>query len=123
MRIIKTSPLFAATILVLSASSHAAMDRDIHKYVCEKLDDFTANVTIVRADQRELGKISKDFGMAYRIPNITMRYKEPNLVRMEGTTEGSKITYILTGNKQIFMLNGRRITEKDFGKSPGKRKS
>lgn len=107
---------------IAAPRTNAEVDHDIKKYVCEKLEDFSASVTVVKQDQRELRKISKDIGTAYAIPNITMRYKEPNMVRMEGSTQGTKVTYILNGTKQIVMLNGFKKTN-DLGKSPGKRKS
>lgn len=127
MRPINVYAIVALSALAIGAIAPSAsarpLERDIHKYVCEKLDDFTANIAVVKADQRELGKISKDFGLAYKFPNITIRYKEPNKARMEGSHEGSKIVFILTGTKQIVMVNGRKLSERDFGNAPGKRKS
>lgn len=113
---------FAALISLAAGAAPRLIERDIQKYVCEKLDDFSADVTVVKADHRELGKISKDLGLAYSLPNITMQYKDPNMVRMDGTKDGSKVTYILNGTKQIFKLNGLKTT-RELGNSPGKRKS
>ncbi len=45
------------------------------------LADIEAQVRVVSADQSELCKINRDFGMAYRLRNLTMRYKEPNKLR------------------------------------------
>jgi outer membrane lipoprotein-sorting protein len=118
------STAFAAALLVAGLLGHAnAMESNIRSYVCEKLDDFAATVVVVKADQRELGKISKDIGLSYRIKEVKMQYKEPNKVRVEGSSEGSKLGYILNGTKQIVILNGRKLSERDFGNSPGKRKS
>ena len=123
MRVVFWCAALAFMVSVFTTASAAPVERDIHKYVCEKLDDFTATISVVKADQRELGKISRDFGLAYKFPNILMRYKEPNKARLEGSSEGSKITFILTGTKQYVMVNGRKLSEKDLGNSPGKRKS
>lgn len=123
MRLLITSEIALVALFSLTARAMLApIDHDIHKYVCEKLDDFSADVTVVKADHRELGKISKDLGLAYSLPNITMQYKDPNMVRMDGTKDGSKVSYILNGTKQIFKLNGLKTT-RDLGNSPGKRKS
>jgi outer membrane lipoprotein-sorting protein len=105
------------------ATAAGAVDTNIKSYVCENLDDFTAVAVVLKADQRELSKISKDAGLLYRIHEVQMKYKEPNKVRIEGTSEGSKIGYILNGTKQIVILNGHKLSERDFGNSPGKRKS
>ena len=115
--------LFTSAILLIVSATTVKADTNIKSFVCEKLDDFTANATMVKADQRELSKISKDFALAYRIHDVKMTYKEPNMVRMEGTSEGSKLGYILTGTKQIVLLNGRRLSQSNYDGSPGKRKS
>ncbi|MEP6757310.1 MAG: outer membrane lipoprotein-sorting protein [Chthonomonadales bacterium] len=119
----RQSITLASFAIFLGIASGLRADTNIKSFVCEKLDDFTANATMIKADQRELGKISKDFGLAFRIHDVKMSYKEPNMVRMEGSAEGSKVGYILTGTKQIVMINGRKLTERNFDGSPGKRKS
>src|SRR5512138_3189888 len=93
MRLSLASAAALLALVNLSAGAASApVEHDIHKYVCEKLDDFSADVTVVKADHRELGKISKDLGLAYSLPNIVMQYKDPNMVRMDGTKDGSKVT-------------------------------
>ena len=113
-----------AVLGMMAVPGTAAVPTDIRAYVCQKLDDFTATGVVVTANQRELEKISKDFGFLYRFSKVLMRYKEPNKVRIEGTVEGTKGVYIVNGTIQIVSVPKIRLnTRRDFGNSPGKRKS
>lgn len=116
----------AAGILTLGlmgvGSTARALDHNITSYICEKLDDFTATMSVVSVNERELGKISKESILIYKFGTASIRYKEPNKVRIEGNAQGTKATFILNGSTQWAALNNFK-TKKDFGKSPGKRKS
>ncbi len=118
----KHSLLLVVVAAALSTRANA-IDTNIKNYVCQKLDDFTATMVVGKADQKELAKISKDFGLLYRIKNAQVRYKEPNQVRIEGAAEGSKLAFIVAGTKQIVMVNGRKLSSRTFTDAPGKRKS
>jgi len=116
--------LAAALCMSATGAAAAAVPTNISAYVCQKLDDFTATGVVVKSNQRELEKVSKDFGFLYRFSKVLMRYKEPNKVRIEGSVEGTKGVYILNGSIQIVSVPKIRLsTRRDFGKSPGKRKS
>ena len=111
-------------VLLLPASTQAQVSHSIQDYICRRLDDFTATGVVVAADQRELGKINKDFGFLYRFKTVLMRYKEPNKVRIEGSVEGTKGVYIINDTVQLVSIPKLRLnTRRDFGKAPGKRKS
>jgi len=112
----------ALTTVAASASAAAALDRDIHSYVVTKLDDFTATGDVVSVNERELNKISRDMVLLYKIHEVSVNYKEPNMVRIEGSQEGSHVTFIINGSKQIVRFNGATL-RRDLGSSPGKRKS
>jgi len=45
--------------------------------------DLEASVSVVHADLPALEKINKDFGIAYRLREVTIRYKEPDKFRMD----------------------------------------
>lgn len=82
------------------------------------LQDLEAKVQVVSADQAELGKINRDFGMAYRLKSLTMKYKEPNKLRMEGTIG----CLIVNGATRHFRVPALRLSKTDdLGESPGKR--
>jgi outer membrane lipoprotein-sorting protein len=114
-----------AVLLVITASEPAvAMSHNIHDYLCEKLDDFSGTMFVVQANQRELGVISKDAGLLYRFKSVQMRYKEPNMVRVDINEQGIRGAYIVSGQKQYVSIPKLGIrTTRDFGKQPGKRKS
>ena len=114
----------ASTVLGAAGARSLAVETDIRHYVCSKLDDFSATMRVVKADQRALNKIGKDFGMVYRFNDVLMRYKEPNMVRVEGSVEGTKGVYIVNGTVQLVSIPKIGLkTKRDFGTSPGKRKS
>src|SRR5437016_291383 len=71
-----------------------AIETDINHYVCQKLDDFTATMSVIRIDEREMGKISRDIVAMYRLKDVKMLYKEPNKVRIEGDLGGAKGVYV-----------------------------
>jgi outer membrane lipoprotein-sorting protein len=112
---------FAAAGIALSTQARA-IDSNIKSYVCDKLDDFSATMSVVSVNERAMGKISKDAVMLYKLGTVNMRYKEPNKVRIEGNAQGSHAVFILSGSTQWVSLNGAKF-KRDFGKSPGKRKS
>jgi outer membrane lipoprotein-sorting protein len=121
---IRNRALVATAMLTLACPGRAQVSKAIEDYVCRKLDDFTATGVVAAANQRELGKVSKDFGFLYQFKTVLMRYKEPNKVRVEGSVEGTKGVYILNGSIQIVSVPKLRLnTRRDFGNSPGKRKS
>jgi outer membrane lipoprotein-sorting protein len=121
----RTTRARAVALLVTATTATAsAVPTDISAYICKKLDDFAATGVVVKSNQRELEKVSRDFGFLYRFSKVLMRYKEPNKVRIEGSVEGTKGVYILNGSIQIVSVPKIRLsTRRDFGKSPGKRKS
>ena len=50
------------------------------------LDDLQAALSVSKFDTKELDKIGKDFGMVYRLKNLTLFFKSPDKVRMEGNS-------------------------------------
>lgn len=114
---------FALATLILGFAIRAhAIDSNIKAYVCDKLDDFSATMSVVSVNERAMGKISRDAVLLYKLGTVRMRYKEPNKVRIEGNAQGSHAVFILNGSTQWTSVNNFKI-KKDFGKSPGKRKS
>ena len=114
--------LIGAGLLALNAPANAS-DSNIRSYVT-KIDDFSATAKVVQQNQRELSKISKDIGLAYKLSNVKVSYKEPNKVRMEGSLEGSRAIYVINGTVQYVSIPKIGIkTKRNFEDSPGKRKS
>jgi outer membrane lipoprotein-sorting protein len=112
-------------LVALSAPGSAQpIPTDIRSYVAERVDDFTAVMTVVSANQRELGKISRDFGLLYRFKDVKVSYKEPNRMRLEGSVEGTRGVFIINGSIQWVSVPKMNLrTRRDFGNAPGKKKS
>src|SRR5579872_6662759 len=116
------SAVVGCALAIGLAGSARAIDSNIQSYVVKNLDDFTATTSVVSVNENELKKISRDAVLIYRLGTVLMRYKEPNKVRIEGSAQGTKVTVVLNGSEQWVSINGLK-THRDFGKSPGKRKS
>jgi outer membrane lipoprotein-sorting protein len=80
---------------------------------------------VMQHDDNALRKVSKDFGMIYKIKgDISVQYKEENQMRIEGSLGASRAVLIVSGAKQIVRIPGVGInTSDDLGASPGKRKT
>lgn len=119
--------VWALTAFTISCTAQLpafAIDTNIGSYVCAKLDDFSARISVVKADQRELGKINKDAGLFYQFSDILMRYKEPNKVRIEGLIQGTRGVYVVDGTIQLVSVPRIHLkTRRDFGDAPGKKKT
>ena len=116
-------PLIGPLLLAASIAPASAVDANIRSFIT-KVDDFSATAKVVQQNQRELSKINRDVGLAYKLGNVKISYKDPNRVRMEGSLEGSRAVYILNGTKQWVAIPKIGIkTVRNFEDSPGKRKS
>ena len=88
------------------------------------VSDIQATMSVVKADQSELRKISKDFGMAYRLKSVTLRFKRPGKLRMEGRIGQEPALYIVNGSTRYYSVPRLKLAKKDdLGDSPGKRYS
>jgi len=124
LRYTKVGAIAAGAALLAAVVPASAVDTNIHHYVCERLDDFTATMVVVSANQRELGVITKDAGLLYRFKSVLMRYKEPNKVRIDINEQGTRGVYIVSGSTQWVSIPKIGLRSKrEFGNSPGKRKS
>lgn len=104
----------------IDAQLASSAEPQLDQLALTELKDLQAKVKVVKADQMELGKINKDFGMAYRLKDLTFRYKEPNKIRMDGSIG----RLIVNGSTRLFQVPAIRLTKKDeLGDTPGKQYS
>jgi outer membrane lipoprotein-sorting protein len=110
------------TATALAAGATSANIRD---YVASKLDDFTATMHVTFHDDNALRKISKDFGMLYKLQgDVKVRYKDENKLRLDARLGASNATLIVNGAKQYVRVPSIGIKNtSDLGNSPGKRKT
>jgi outer membrane lipoprotein-sorting protein len=109
----------AATLMAVSQANPSIRD-----FVEGDLKDFSFVTKKVSANQRELAKINRDFGQAYRFDSTTLQYKEPLMLRGESRVEDQSIVYILNGPIRRYRIPRAGInTREDLSKAPGKRQS
>ena len=89
--------------------------------VQKNLKDVSFVLHIVKAEQKELGKINKDFGTTYRMDTGKAYFKDPNRLRLEANYGGTTVYYIINGTTQYYRLPQANITKKDdLSGSPGR---
>lgn len=102
---------------------------NIRDYVAVKLDDFSADLHLVRYDAEAGRKITKDFGRIYEWMqksrgDLQLSYKEPDKMRIDGRFGASRGSFIINETKQLIRVPNLGLSFKsDFGDAPGKRKT
>ena len=116
---------FALFTLILASAAFGSIDAPrFDDLATAVVADLQATVTATRADQAELRKINKDFGMAYRLKSVTMHFKRPGKLRMEGRIGQESALYIVNGSTRYYSIPKFNIKSRDdLGSSPGKRYS
>lgn len=85
------------------------------------LKDATFVLTFVKADQKELGKINRDFGTTYRADSGKAFFKDPFKLRLESSFGDTSVVYILNGYTQYYRIPKANITKRDdLEGSPGR---
>lgn len=110
--------LLLALTLISTAKAADPTGADI---VQKKFQDATFTAKVVKGDQGELGKISKDFGMSYRFKFVKAYLKEPLKMRLETNLDDTQMTYVLTDWVRYFKIPRAFInTKEDLRNKPGK---
>jgi outer membrane lipoprotein-sorting protein len=111
-------------ITVLSVFLLASATPKFEDIVQSSLKDLSLTAKVSKANFGELRKISRDFATAYNFTSMTLKYKQPSKMRMDGTYQSAHISYVLVGAKKVINIPAvkQRITE-DTKESPGKRQS
>lgn len=110
--------------LSLLAASAIGQTPNISSYWQSGLKDASFTATVVKAQQRELQKINKDFANSYRFDYTDVRLKEPFKLRLESKADDQMIVFILNGATRMFRISPSGINKKDnLSKSPGKRQT
>lgn len=116
-----------STLIALASLALASPAVSIEEYTQRSLQDATFVARVVSSNQRELGKINRDFGNSYRFDTTTVRVKEPFKLRLEAAVEDTNVLYIINGPRQLIKIRqihsvqdltgkpGRRQTMLDFG--------
>lgn len=112
------------TLTAVAALALGAQSPTITQFVQRNLDDATFKARVVKADQRELLKINRDFGTSYRFETTTIKFKEPLKLRLEANVDDTNLLYIIDGPTQIIKIPRMKLNQKlDLSKSPGRRQT
>src|SRR5581483_3816281 len=104
---------------VLFAALAPAVDFD--DAVCQGLNDIQCDLSVVSANRAELRKINKDFAMGYEAKSGMMQWKEPMKLRLSSNMNGEKIIYIVSGDKQSYLIQRFNLRKNDdLSKDPGR---
>jgi outer membrane lipoprotein-sorting protein len=87
--------------------------------------DLEANVHVTKYDSAELEKIGSEFKTTYSLRNLTMQYKQPDKIRLEGhsPTRGDALM-IMNGAVRYFEVPRLKIHKSEnLENQPGRRQS
>ncbi|MCO5298281.1 MAG: outer membrane lipoprotein-sorting protein [Fimbriimonadaceae bacterium] len=111
----------AIAFLTLAAPVQAPSLDDI---LAPGFEDATFTARVSTANQRELGKINKDFANSYRFNSTKVFVKEPFMLRLEATVDDTDILFILNGTTRIVRVPRAKISQREnLAKAPGKRQT
>lgn len=75
---------FCAVLLLTALSPQlSALSPQLSDYAVAGIRDLEASVSVAKADLPALEKINKDFGILYRLRDVTIRYRDPDKFRMD----------------------------------------
>ena len=101
------------TLIALTLLATAVADPTGADIIQKKFSDATFTARVVKGDQGELGKISKDFGMSYRFKYVKAYLKEPLKMRLETNLDDTQMTYVLTDWVRYFKIPRAFINTKE----------
>jgi outer membrane lipoprotein-sorting protein len=110
----------AALAVIVVAQSATSIDT----YTQPGLKDLTLDAQRLKASQKELRKINKDFGQSFRVKSSTIQLKEPMMLRVVGEYDGTKVEYVIKDGKKVYKMphSGLKYSD-DIAKKPGKRQT
>ncbi len=89
------------------------------------LKDLTVKVEITKLNSSELEKIGRDFATIYRLKHLTLLYRKPNLLRLEGNSRVfGDGTLTFNGAKRAYCVSKLNLKKsEDLTETPAKRQS
>src|SRR5437660_4825293 len=99
--------LIGSIAIVVATGATASVERpkpSFEDMATSRVADLEASVGVQKADQDELRKIGKDFGLAYRLKSVVMRFKRPGMLRMEGKIGQQSALYIVNGANRFYSI-------------------
>lgn len=122
--------LIAATTAHVGASQSggaSAVLEPSHEASAYTIDatDITASIHITESDSKELAKIGSDFTTTYSLRNMSLLYKQPDKLRLEGksTTRGSALMIMNGADRFVDVPRFKIHVHENLSKSPSRRQS
>ena len=113
----------AALLLTASLGAYAQAVPDIRHYTTANLKTLQFTSEIVNENQTELKKISGDIALAYRLHRGSVKYDQPDRLRIEATIPHLVSgVYIINGDQKKTIAPFYNVTENVAG-SPGKKQT
>jgi outer membrane lipoprotein-sorting protein len=102
----------------------AGPSEKLSDYVAANVKDFSATATVGFRNDDALRKISRDFGLAYKLSGeIHVRYMEPGRMRLDGHLGGGSATLSVDRDTQYVKLSIGLKQKLHWQDEPGKRKT
>ena len=86
--------------------------------------DASFTLKVAKANQKELAKISSDFGASYRFSTTEVRVKEPFKLRITANVEDTSVLFVVNGVRRLVSIPKARLNQKEnLAEDPGKRQT
>jgi len=109
-----------ASVLPLLWPGPSPRQPELGDFAVKGIRDLEATVTVAKADLAQLEKINKDFGILYRLRDVTIRYKEPDKFRVDSRLG----VFIVNGSMRFLKVPQLGLKKRDdMGAELGKRHS
>lgn len=114
--------IIALTVILSAANAATLSSSALQKKVeaAEKaLTDFSANMQIDSANKKNISGMGAGYSDVVKLEKAEVKYKKPNLIRIDGYAQGIKATYIQNGYSKLVlasMIRQRQNVKNDPGK-------
>lgn len=121
----RIAPFTAFAVLLSVGVKADELKRSSPTLQVTSLKDLTVKVEVTKLDSAELEKIGRDFSTIYRLKHLTLYYRSPDQLRLEGNSRVfGDGTMILNGTKRSYTVSKLHIKKsEDLKTSPAKRQS
>jgi outer membrane lipoprotein-sorting protein len=107
-----------------ACQNDARQTKNLEQHIAP-IQDMEVAVRVSQLESRELEKIGRDFGTIYRLRNLTLLYKSPDKLRLEGQSAiyGDALL-VLNGAQRFYVIPKLKVRKvENLRDSPPKRQS
>lgn len=86
--------------------------------------DCTFVAEVVKANEGELKKISKDFAASFKFTYVKAQVKEPFMMRLESNVQGTEILFVENDGRSMYRIPKIRVSKvQNIADAPGKQQT